>query len=906
MNRAKILWFTGISGSGKSTIAEKLAKNLTKHNKKVLVLDGDVLRTSIHKKFDFSPEGIKGNNIEIVKLCKKHVEEYDYILIAVIAPFAESRRYARKELGDSYVEIYVEASLDTVMKRDVKGLYQKAFKGEIENFIGISPNVPYQSPRYPHFIVHTERERIDESLNRVLDYLNLEGDTKHRKIIATVGPTSFNENTIKKMDEAGVDVFRINMSHTNMEDIEVSLKKLLTLTNKTVCVDTEGAQLRTGILPSVSLEIKAGQVIELVSVNNENISPDQIVLSLDKPGELLKEGDLLKIDFNAIVVQVINIKSESSILARVIRGGQVLSNKGIGLDRQVKLPVFSNKDLKAFEIAKRYGVKTIALSYTSSGADVIQLRKIFDYEIRVICKIESKVGIRNLDSICRECDEILVDRGDLSREIPLEKIIFAQTYIMKKVQDLNKLVYIATNLMENMIENSKPTRAEIHDIISTLEQGADGVVLAAETAIGKYPVEAVRIMARIISEYDNNYDKTEISYITSLVSDRLIAPHGGKLIQQHVINVDSLDLPDMPFIEVNDNILSDITQIAEGIYSPLTGFMNLIELQSVLSDYKMPSGISWTLPILFQVSADKVKSLPVKGEVAAKRAKDGQIYAVLKIGKIEKIDSMEKVAKDWFGTTDKEHPGVNNFLAAGEYIVSGQPYLIKKAIVSNTHYYELVPRQTREIFNDFGWHHIVGFHTRNVIHRGHEYVQRRSLEISNADAILISPVVGKKKGGDFTAMAIVETYRVMIENKYYAPYGVLLGTFDTYSRYSGPREAVFTALCRKNFGCDYFIIGRDHTGVGDYYTPDASQKIFDKVDTGMQILTFDPAYYCEKCGKVTDNCGHDDKDKKSLSGTRIRQCIVENIKIDEFLMRPDVAQALQHIYNKFPDDTIES
>ncbi len=261
---------------------------------------------------------------------------------------------------------------------------------------------------------------------------------------------------------------------------------------------------------------------------------------------------------------------------------------------------------------------------------------------------------------------------------------------------------------------------------------------------------------------------------------------------------------------------------------------------------------------------------------------------------------MRNVAKQWFETDDENHPGVFDFLRRGNVLIEGKPYLVEKPILSSPHL-TLLPRQTRSLFNDFGWHNIVGFHTRNVIHRGHEYVQKEALREINADALFISPVIGKKKAGDFTSRSIVMCYEEMIKNGHYNPYGVLLSTFNTYSRYSGPREAVFTAICRKNFGCSHFIIGRDHTGVGNYYLPEASRKLFDKVDIGMRILVFDTARYCSMCNNVNTGCIHDEKYYRELSGTRIRAALIEGDSIPDYLMRCDVAEMLQTVYKENPD-----
>ena len=205
----------------------------------------------------------------------------------------------------------------------------------------------------------------------------------------------------------------------------------------------------------------------------------------------------------------------------------------------------------------------------------------------------------------------------------------------------------------------------------------------------------------------------------------------------------------------------------------------------------------------------------------------------------------------------------------------------------------------REIFKNFGWQKIVGFHTRNVIHRGHEFIQKEALKKVGADALFISPVIGPKKKDDFTAQVIIKAYEEMIKNNFYDPYPAIIGAFTTYSRYSGPREAVFTALCRKNLGCSYFVVGRDHTGVGNFYKPDASHKIFEKVgDIGIKPLMFDKADFCKECKEVNFECSHKEDSKISISGTKARTCLLAGEKIPDYLMRPEIVGMLEDFYKK--------
>jgi len=703
------------------------------------------------------------------------------------------------------------------------------------------------------------------------------------KILATLGPSSTEESVVQKMDSSGVDMFRINLSHTAIEDLPKIIKDIQSWTQKPLCIDTEGAQIRTG-------KMKEGSILKKnteIKLHPQNILGDELNIPLYpiNPKEVLTVGDILTIDFDSVVIQITKINKEN-IYARVISGGKVSSNKGVDLDRKINLPALTIKDKKALEISKKLGLEYFALSFANKKEDVGKLRKFFERPVFIISKIETKSGIDNLKDICDASDAVLIDRGDLSREIIVQKIALAQKHIIDIAKKLDTPVYIATNLLDNMITGREPSRAEINDITSSLLSGARGLVLAAETAIGKNPIQSVKMISGIKKEVENYLASDD--YFSSIYDYGLIEAHGGALVQNFINNINGLK--NAPKIEVSKKILSDIVQIAEGTYSPLRGFMNKEELNSVINNYKLTNGVVWTLPILFQLNEEDIDF----GRQSIIIQKDNIHYALMKVSNIEKIDLLN-IAEGWFGTRDINHPGVANFISQGEYIVSGEVFLFKKPDFCLGPY-ALTPRQTRKIFRSQSWQKIVGFHTRNVIHRGHEYIQRESLDLVGADALFVSPIVGYKKPNDFSAEAILGSYEVMLKNDYYNPYPALMASFNTYSRYSGPREAVFTALCRKNFGCSHFIIGRDHTGVGDYYSANASQEIFKKIgDIGIQPIAFNSVYFCKICDKLTNKCEHKEEDKLKISGTKVRKCFLDNADIPDYLMRKDVFQSLKYI-----------
>ncbi|MFH1841371.1 MAG: pyruvate kinase [Candidatus Nealsonbacteria bacterium] len=704
------------------------------------------------------------------------------------------------------------------------------------------------------------------------------------------------KSIVQEMDFSGVDIFRINLSHTKLEDFPSIVKDIQDWTQKTICVDTEGAQIRTGIMKDGQIFIKTNSIINLTS---KEVLGDESLIPLYpiQPNEFLQIGDVLSLDFHSAVIQVIQVEKDK-VSARVLFGGKVGSNKGVALDRMVDLPAFTQKDIDILGIAKKIGLNNFALSFASKKEDIEKLRSLFPYPVFVISKIESKLGLKNLRDICEMSDAILIDRGDLSRDVPIQKIGLVQKHILDVAQKTGTPVNVATNLLESMTNNFQPTRAEINDVTSTLLSGASGLVLAAETAIGKYPVESVRMVfgiARETQDYiiSSRKDGNGQGYFNNIYDYRLIEPHGGVLVQNFMDPVKIDFIEKLPKIEVDEKNLLDIVQIAEGVYSPLKGFMDKDELMSVLDNYRLPSGVVWTLPILLQ--AKSVDKNLIGETVAVKYSGDQNVYAVMKISNIQEIEP-SFIAKKWFGTDDIKHPGVLSFKQKGNYIISGDVWLVKKPFLGGQSHI-LSPRQTRSIFKDFGWQKIVGFHTRNVIHRGHEFIQREALDKVRANALFISPVIGPKKETDFSAETIIKSYEIMLNNNYYSPYPALIGAFNTYSRYSGPREAIFTALCRKNFGCSHFIVGRDHTGVGNYYSPDASQKLFEKLGEGLGIqpVMFDAAYFCQACNKVVNHCDHSQEQRLTLSGSELRRHLVNNLKIPIYLAREDVAQTLESL-----------
>jgi pyruvate kinase len=320
------------------------------------------------------------------------------------------------------------------------------------------------------------------------------------KILATLGPASLSKEIVQKMTEQGVNLFRINLSHTKLEDLENVVSKIQSWTHVPVCLDSEGAQIRNQDMVSERVHFKKGSEItlhhEYIIGDNENISftPSNVV-------QQLQIGDRIRVDFNSVCI-IITEKNINYSKAIVEQEGYVGSNKAADTDGNIYLDAVTPKDKEAFQIGLDMGIVNFSLSFTNSSKDVKQVRDIIGKDVNLISKIESIKGLLNLGEILPLVDQILIDRGDLSREVDIEKIPFIQRMIVSLSKSQDTPVFVATNLLESMIKSSSPTRAEANDVASTLLMGASGLVLAAETAIGKYPVESVVMINSIIKQHN--------------------------------------------------------------------------------------------------------------------------------------------------------------------------------------------------------------------------------------------------------------------------------------------------------------------------------------------------------------------------------------------------------------------
>jgi pyruvate kinase len=332
------------------------------------------------------------------------------------------------------------------------------------------------------------------------------------KILSTLGPSSLNRETVQGLAENGVSLFRINLSHTLLEDVQNTILRIQSWTDIPICLDSEGAQIRNGFMTNGGAFYEMNDFVhihrEAVEGDRSNISftPESIFLQLEV-------GDEIRVDFNSVLFSVTE-KHTDFLVAKVNHGGHVGSNKGVVVSRTLILEPITPKDRVAFRIGLTMGITNYALSFTNCAHDVSLVREIIG-DSNLISKIESINGVLNLKEILPLVDQILIDRGDLSREIPIAKIPFIQRSIISYAKKHQVSVYIATNLLESMINSSMPTRAEANDVASTLLMGASGLVLAAETAIGNYPVESVRVINDIIHQFEQWKPSTSFQELIS-------------------------------------------------------------------------------------------------------------------------------------------------------------------------------------------------------------------------------------------------------------------------------------------------------------------------------------------------------------------------------------------------------
>ena len=380
-------------------------------------------------------------------------------------------------------------------------------------------------------------------------------------------------------------------------------------------------------------------------------------------------------------------------------------------------------------------------------------------------------------------------------------------------------------------------------------------------------------------------------------SDGQIAPHGGQLINRLATPAQANALRDrlfmLPRIALTPRALADLDLIAVGGFSPLDGFLKKADYDSVVERMRLASGLPWSIPITLSAPEAEASALQVRSEVALTDAQ-GDIRAVLALQEVFERD-LEREAELVYRTADAAHPGVAAILKEGPVLLGGPVTVLERNVLGEPFRpYALDPAETRRAFAEREWQTIVGFQTRNPVHRAHEYLQKAALEI--VDGLLLHPLVGETKGDDIPADVRMRCYRVLLDG-YYPADRVLLGVLPAAMRYAGPREAIFHAIVRKNYGCTHFIVGRDHAGVGSYYgTYDAHHifRSFAPGELGIQPLFFDHAFFCRACNGMasTKTCPHGAESHVVLSGTRVRELLRAGEYPPPEFSRPEVAAVL--------------
>jgi ATP sulfurylase len=375
-----------------------------------------------------------------------------------------------------------------------------------------------------------------------------------------------------------------------------------------------------------------------------------------------------------------------------------------------------------------------------------------------------------------------------------------------------------------------------------------------------------------------------------------ILPHGGRLIDRVLTGEAKAEAEkrarDLPHISLNARAASDLECLATGVFSPLGGFMGRGDYERVVHEMCLKNGLLWTLPITLAVDEDQAVRL-TEGREAALLSSDGDLLGLLMVEEIFPYEKREE-ARLVYATEETRHPGVQYLYQRGGLLVGGPVSLIRRPSLPGFEDYYYTPAETRQRFRERGWRTVVGFQTRNPIHRSHEYIQKCALELM--DGLLIHPLVGRTKLDDVPSEVRLRCYRVL-EERYFPKERVMLSVFPGAMRYAGPREAVFHALVRKNYGCTHFIVGRDPAGVGGYYQPYAARDLFlrlsrDELD--ITPLFFDEAFFCRRCDGMASakTCPHEASERVALSGTRVRELLRSGEALPEEFTRPEVSEIL--------------
>ncbi|HEU5019935.1 MAG TPA: sulfate adenylyltransferase [Pseudolabrys sp.] len=384
---------------------------------------------------------------------------------------------------------------------------------------------------------------------------------------------------------------------------------------------------------------------------------------------------------------------------------------------------------------------------------------------------------------------------------------------------------------------------------------------------------------------------------------QLVPPHHSEQVKPLLLpekerNEERRRAESLRRIPLDSRAVSDVFMLAMGAYTPLDGFMGHDDWRGSCVDMKLASGIFWPIPITLPVAKELAESIGADEEVALVNAETGEILALMQVRDKYAIDKKLE-AEHVYRTADPKHPGVAKIMAQGEVNLAGSVRVLSEGEYPKKYPKLYIrPAEARAMFLERGWSKVAAFQTRNPMHRSHEHLAKIAVEVT--DGVFVHQVLGKLKAGDIPAEVRTQAIQAMIDN-YFVPGTVIQAGYPIEMRYAGPREALLHALIRQNFGCSYLVVGRDHAGVGSYYGPFDSQRIFDQLWDGALLtkpLKIDVTFYCRKCyGMATaKTCPHDPKDRISISGTQQREMLSSNAEIPPEFSRPEVVAILKKYY----------
>ncbi len=373
-------------------------------------------------------------------------------------------------------------------------------------------------------------------------------------------------------------------------------------------------------------------------------------------------------------------------------------------------------------------------------------------------------------------------------------------------------------------------------------------------------------------------------------------PHGGSLTN-NFIDLSRID-KDLFTVDVDNGVKKEIENISFGVFSPLKGFMNEENFTSVVKKGRLANDLPWTIPIILDANEELAKKVKDSSQVALRN--NGHIFGVMQVEDLYKFDKTQS-AKSVFQTDDPSHPGFNKFVTMQDILIAGEVKIVNTPNKKFLDPLRLTPAESRKEIEDQCWKSTVAFQTRNVPHVAHEMLQKAALNIY--DGLFINPLIGKKKVGDFKDDVILNSYTVLIDN-YYPKSRIIFSTLHTEMKYAGPREAIHHAIMRQNFGCSHIIIGRDHAGVGNYYSPFAAHDIFkDYPELEIEPIFFPAFYFCKKCQSYVNErtCPHDLDYREELSGTKMRKMFSLGELPPSHLMRPEISKVILSYPRPFVD-----